>query len=331
MNNDQRGTSTALNLYDIGQSNEDLQSALQDLRADFDSHIHDGTNSRVFQTASADTFSGRVFTVRKSAQNDYTDGMWMGLVGDTFQFNMGGTSQYVLWDGSALTITGTITGSTIIGGTFETATSGKRMTLTGSDNTFRFYDSTGQVIGIGTDGSGFGFRFDLTSVTNNGILVNSAVAGNGFYYTNTGNVANRGIYVEQTNTGANNNLPALQILYNGVGITAYMKVTNGATGLYVDNSGASASGVFNATNSGSYDAVQINNSGNGNAINITTVTSGGNPIGIKMNISNSSGNSYAFGFNGSEFASSGFAGSIFRKVRVLFPSGTVGYIYCYNG
>lgn len=48
-----------IDLYNIGDSPEDLQEAILTLRQDFDSHNHDGINSKSFQTLITETIIGR--------------------------------------------------------------------------------------------------------------------------------------------------------------------------------------------------------------------------------------------------------------------------------
>lgn len=107
---DQNGN---VDLYNIGKSPEALQSAIKALRADFDSHIHDGGSSRIFQTLVAETISARAWTIRKSSYTDTTAGLWAGLVGDTMKMYVGDATNFMKWDGAALTISGTISGGSL--------------------------------------------------------------------------------------------------------------------------------------------------------------------------------------------------------------------------
>lgn len=98
-----------IDLYNIGDTNEELKRALLALRQDFDAHIHDGVNSKSFETIRAETFSGRVISIKKTLYTDTVSGLWTGLVGATAKLNLGNGTTYLKWDGSALTIAGNAT------------------------------------------------------------------------------------------------------------------------------------------------------------------------------------------------------------------------------
>jgi hypothetical protein len=146
-----------IDLYKIGNTPEELQSALKSLRADFDSHIHDGSSSRTFQTLTAETISSRVMLIRKTSYTDNASGIWMGLIGNTMALKLGdGTSNFG-WDGSNLTVVG----GTITGGVIRTAASGARVQLDSSY--LRVFNSSGVEISsiLATDGGNtsiFGVR-----------------------------------------------------------------------------------------------------------------------------------------------------------------------------
>ncbi len=107
---DQNGN---VDLYNIGKTPEALQTAIKALRADFDSHIHDGGSSKLFQTLVAETISARAWTIRKSSYTDTTAGLWAGLVGDTMKMYVGDANNFMKWDGATLTISGAITGGSL--------------------------------------------------------------------------------------------------------------------------------------------------------------------------------------------------------------------------
>lgn len=72
-------------------------------------------------------------------------GFFLGMSGGLYKFAVGDSAgSKMLWDGSALTITGNITGSTITGSTLTTATSGQRVVLTST--LAQFYNSSGTEI-----------------------------------------------------------------------------------------------------------------------------------------------------------------------------------------
>ena len=105
--------------YNISQDPTSLQRALKLLRQDFDSHDHDGANSKTFQTLSAETVSARTILIRKTSFTDTTNGWWSGLVDNVLKWYLGDATNYIQWNGTTLTITGTITGSTITGGSLN--------------------------------------------------------------------------------------------------------------------------------------------------------------------------------------------------------------------
>lgn len=113
-----------LDIYQIGSSPEQLQSALISLRNDYDNHIHDGTSSKSFLTLTAETISARTMLIRKTSYTDNTSGIWMGFTGSLMKLNLGTATNFLKWDGSALSISGSITATSgTIGGWTIAATS----------------------------------------------------------------------------------------------------------------------------------------------------------------------------------------------------------------
>lgn len=100
-------------MYKIGKTPEELQSAVKMLRADYDAHNHDGANSKSFQTLVAETLSVRAMLVRKTSYTDTTAGMWAGMVGNTMKMYVGDATAYLKWTGSALQIAGDITAGSL--------------------------------------------------------------------------------------------------------------------------------------------------------------------------------------------------------------------------
>lgn len=98
-----------IDLYNIGNTNEEILQALLALRRDFDAHIHDGVSSKSFETIRAETFSGRAISIKKTSYTDTVSGLWTGLVGAIAKLNLGDATTYLKWDGSALTIGGNAT------------------------------------------------------------------------------------------------------------------------------------------------------------------------------------------------------------------------------
>lgn len=132
---------TEINVYKIGKSPEELQAALMNLRSEYDAHIHDGVSSKTFQTTIADTISTRTLLIRKLSYTDDTNGLWMGLINNLMKLNLGSATNYLKWDGTALTISGSITAATITGSTIQTSVSGARVVID-SGNDISLYDAS---------------------------------------------------------------------------------------------------------------------------------------------------------------------------------------------
>lgn len=193
----------------------------------------------------------------------------------------------------------------------------------------------GQVARIGIDG-GFAITITPTSSTTGGIIISSAEAGNGYYYSNSTNVASRGLFVEQSSSGASNSLPCIEARHAGAYYAIFAKGTNssggmivevaGGKGIYLLNSGATpAIDIVDSSTTGSGPSIALSYSRQGAAMDITASASSGNLTGIKMSINNSGGNEYAFEFAGAEVVSSAVGGSQNKKVRVIV-GGAVYYI-----
>lgn len=165
-----------VDLYQIGKTPDELQAALITLRADFDAHVHDGASSRTFETISAETVSARTILIRKTSYDDTAVGIWMGIDNTTgvMKLKLGSAASYLQWDGSSLSITGSISATsgtiggftigatsliaTTTGSIFATAASGSRVEFSNNqmrvyngsvlqfligNNTIEFYDGSG--------------------------------------------------------------------------------------------------------------------------------------------------------------------------------------------
>lgn len=145
-----------IDLYSVGESPEQLVESLNRLREEFREHNHDGTSSKRFETLFAQTASLQTMLIRKTSYGDSTAGIWMGFVDGTFKLKLGDGSQFMSWDGSALNVQGTITGTTfngvtiagstitgtnVTGGTVKTSNNTTRVELNGTDNALYIYDS----------------------------------------------------------------------------------------------------------------------------------------------------------------------------------------------
>lgn len=237
--------------------------------------------------------------------------------------------------GSINATSGTIGGFEITATTLQTASSGARAVISSTDKSFYVYDSVGQVARIGID-SGFAITITPTSSTTGGIIISSSQAGNGYYYSNTANVASRGLFVEQTNSGASNSLPCIEARHAGNYYAMYAKGTNSSGGIIIDVAGGKGIYLLNAGATPAIDIADSSTSGSGSSLVISYLRSGavvdisgscssGNLTGIKFNMNNSGGNEYAFEFAGGEVVSSAVGGSQNKKVRVIV-GGTVYYI-----
>ncbi len=102
-----------IDLYNIGETTSEVRSALIALREDFDSHIHDGTNSQSFRNLTAESISSLgSLSVRKSNYTDDTGGFWVGLSSNISKLYLGNATNYLKWDGTTLTMSGTLNAAT---------------------------------------------------------------------------------------------------------------------------------------------------------------------------------------------------------------------------
>lgn len=111
-----RGIAMARENIDTEPVPDDLEGVRQylaRLRADLDSHNHDGANSRRFLTMKAETLSSRTIAMRKTAYTDTAAGLWIGLVNSIVKMNLGSASSYLKWDGTNLSLAGALTASSI--------------------------------------------------------------------------------------------------------------------------------------------------------------------------------------------------------------------------
>lgn len=185
------------NLKDVPDS---VKEALLRLRQDFESHIHDGSSGRAFQSLVAEAISTRSFSIRKTAFSDTAAGVWMGLVDGTMKLKLGSASSYLQWDGNTLSIVGSVTATTgtiggwaigattltggsvtldsggtiTAGGILRTAASGTRIVL--ENNVIKIYDSAalaGTIEGL----SGFVITSGQWSIDELQIITSLLVSG----------------------------------------------------------------------------------------------------------------------------------------------------------
>lgn len=146
------------NFNTIENTQQGIYDALLTLREDFDSHIHDGTNSRSFETllvktlvAGNSVMAVNSLAVTKKSYTDDTAGIWMGINNGVAKLYIGTTTNSVKWDGSTLTITGSITATTGTIGGFSigaTTISATNLVLTsGAANVANISVGTGSNLG----------------------------------------------------------------------------------------------------------------------------------------------------------------------------------------
>lgn len=102
-----------LDLYKIGSTPEELQAALIALRQEFDSHQHDGSSSRAFETLKANTLAAQTILIRKTSFTDTVSGLWAGIIANIVKLNLGDATNFLKWTGTALQIAGDITGGSL--------------------------------------------------------------------------------------------------------------------------------------------------------------------------------------------------------------------------
>lgn len=171
---------------------------------------------------------------------------------------------------TAGTVTGTLIQTDVVGSAQRIAIDG-----TGTNNNLTFWENANQVIGIGTD-AGVAMYVRTTTAVNDGFHVVSSVAGNGFYFSNSANVASNAIRIIQDNTGSSNSGSGVFITKAGEGEGIYEVISNGAVGLYIEKSGTD-------------NAVYIQNSGTGNSVEINDTATSGSTHGLKVTYATKTG------------------------------------------
>ena len=217
------------------------------------------------------------------------------------KFEIGSSSTKLFkYDGTNLSITG----GTITGGTIQTATgTGQRVVIDSVDNKITFYNaSNAEVVQMGGGANiSSAIRIVMDADTSNGINVSSAVAGYGYFYSNASDVINRGIFIQQTSNGSNNQQPCVELHHGGHYYSQLIDATHSAGGIYIGNAGALSSLYLN--HSANVDCVQLFQSGDGNSIEISHSHTGTNSAilmsyagtgsSIEINDNNSTSNSTA--------------------------------------
>lgn len=147
------------------------------MRADFDAHNHDGTNSKRFLTLLAETLSARALSLRKRSYTDNTVGLWAGLVNNTIRLFLGSASAYLKWTGTALQIAGDIVaGSLSIGDNASIDSDGNATFISMTSLNLKAYtnfETAGRFIGsVGGSGS--------NSFGNQGVTVAPGTTGTSY-------------------------------------------------------------------------------------------------------------------------------------------------------
>lgn len=230
--------------------------------------------------------------------------------GDT-TFSLNGTTGDATFGGTLVAASGTfgtvtagilsgveISGSTITGGTIQTASTGQRVEIASSNNTITFYNSSGSsVVQLGGgDYIGTALRVDLDSDTTTGVHVRSSQEYDiGFQYSSSGNYSSVGTNIQLT--GATNTGIGININHDGSsGEGIFIDTSNGAKGVAISNSGSGESlkiissagqsidinhssinhNAIELTSTSQYDALLINSSlGNGKSAIHTNTSTGG--------------------------------------------------------
>ena len=160
-------------------------------------------------------------------------GFFLGYSTDAYKFSIGDAS------GGKMTFDGTdfsVSGATITGGVFQTASANQRIIIDGSTNTLKIYDEdNNEVIDMGTFGANPILEITLTARTHNGIAINGApdATSYGFEFRNTNDRASIGLNIEMTSANALNNLSAISVKNHGSGELFYGEVNGTGKGISI--------------------------------------------------------------------------------------------------
>jgi hypothetical protein len=154
---------------------EGLKAALQEMRSDFDSHNHDGFNSKTFQALSTQSLTAEVISIRKQNYSDSKAGFWVGLMSNSPAMFIGEGTKYLKYD----IVNGLqIQGGIITGGKFQTGASGDRIVIDGtvSSKEIQFYDGSNKIGRIVPTTSSFGeyargFRMQTSDTSLDGAYI----------------------------------------------------------------------------------------------------------------------------------------------------------------
>lgn len=172
--------------------------------------------SKVIELAFTDTAGDVAIRCGKTDfGDDSTSGFIWGIddsvAGNPVKLEMGSSATKIFkYDGTDVILTG----GTITGGTIQTASSGQRVLLDGTNNQITFYDPNGDSTTI-IKGTNTGYQFQISSTTSgtDGVYVglnNTTSTGTCFY----GNIRGyqQGLYVTNDNTNVANRVTAIKWL-----------------------------------------------------------------------------------------------------------------------
>ena len=189
------------------------------------------------------------------------------------------------------TFAGTITGSTITGGVFQTAISGSRIILSSTGNDLALRNSSDAEVLIISDQSSSLLSLKPPTGANTALLIQNQGAG-----------SHTARLVEIDMLNASSTATTMYISNVGSGDALEILSTGSSRAIDVTATGAN---VITVTQShSSHRAISIdNNTSSDGVIDIDLdANNGNNCIGIKMNITNiGGGTEYAFHFDGSEY------------------------------
>ncbi len=318
-----------VDLYNIEPTMESLYDNLLRLQQEFDAHNHDGSSTKSFETLTAQTMVAQTILIKKTSYSDSQSGVWMGFEDGIFKINIGDADSSLKWDGSSLVIDGDISGSTITGGTFQTAASGQRIRITAEAmssptqpaNSLALINSSGSaVLDFGSNSTVI-MRILPTDDDMFALLVqnNSALVYTSNLVTfSVLNALSSGVAVSigQVGTGT-----ALSVNTSSTGIAALISSTSasGSYGLFLSHQATGTAALF-ISKSNSYAAIEIDQDANNASV----------CYGIAMAIDNAgAGLEYAFLFSGSEHVNAAVGGSQDQKIRIKI-GGTDYFIPCYT-
>lgn len=208
-----------IDLYNLPEDLTGLRAAVIRLREDFDSHIHDGSNSKQFETlhvqslvANSSVLATRSLAVTKKNYSDNTAGFWTGLDGGTAKLFVGNATNYMKWTGSALQIAGEITATSGTIGGFTIGAS----TISANSGAISLNSSTSTITATNIQTNTSAPRIVLNASTaqfyesggNNDMTISSG--GSAISINITQRAANIAIYATYAATGARN-FPLLKL------------------------------------------------------------------------------------------------------------------------